>query len=118
MLQAYESVVCILSTGPFIGTPVVSVMSICIYVAGLIQAGCFLPQGGMSYNVVEYSYIVDYVLGSFILCILCCSQGGPFCSGFSSDCLLERGYSITLVWGMVYRVSRVQVPPFWVALLC
>ena len=57
----------------------------CIYVAGLINAGCFLPQGGMSYNAVEYSYIVGYVLGSFILCIsymLCCPQGGPFVQGF------------------------------------
>ena len=84
-----------------------SVMIICIYVCRSYTGRLFLPQGGMSYNGVEYSWIVDYVIGSFILCILFCSQGGSFCSGFSLDSLLERGYSVTLVWGMAYRVSRV-----------
>ena len=38
---------CCIIAGPLIGTPVVYVMKNCIYVAGLIQAGCFLPQGGV-----------------------------------------------------------------------
>ena len=33
--------------GPLIRTPIVYVMNNCIYVAGLIQAGCFIPQGGV-----------------------------------------------------------------------
>ena len=30
-----------------VGTPDVYVIICCVYVAGLIQAGCFLPQGGV-----------------------------------------------------------------------
>ena len=38
---------CCIIAGPLVGTPVVYVMNICIYVAGLLQAGCFLPQCGV-----------------------------------------------------------------------
>ena len=54
--------------------PVVYVITCCIYIAGLIQAGCFLPQGRAGYDLA-----ISHVLsGVFLLIMLycVCSLGG------------------------------------------